>query len=133
MRGSATHFLYAAVTERKDVKVEKTYLQQVGERLHECRTRNFFSRKELAEKADVPISSVKMMKRGEAAIGIDEATKICNVLGCSTEFMLTGNYGMAEFAKLYQKIMNLPDINSDNLQKIVRCFGKAAQSFIVNI
>ncbi len=102
--------------------MEKTYLQQVGERLHECRTRNFFSRKELAEKADVPISSVKMMERGEAAIGIDEATKICNVLGCSTEFMLTGNCGLTEFTKLYQKVMNIPDINSDNLQKIAKVF-----------
>ena len=98
--------------------MEKTYLQQVGKRLFECRSKNFFSRKELAEMADVPLSSVKMMERGEQAIGIDEATKICNVLGCSTEYMLTGSYGMMEFTRLCQKLMNLPDINSDNLQKI---------------
>ncbi len=102
--------------------MEKTYLQQVGDRLFECRNHNLFSRKELAERADVPLSSIKMMERGEKAIGIDEAIKICNVLGCSTEYLLTGNYGTTEFSKLYHKIMNLPDMNSDNLQKIASAF-----------
>lgn len=57
--------------------MEKTYLQQVGERLIECRTRNFFSRNELAERAGVPISAVKTMERGEEAVGIEDAFKIC--------------------------------------------------------
>ena len=102
--------------------MEKTYLQLVGERLQECRTRNFFSRRELAERAGVSIYSVKKMERGEEAVGIDEATKICEVLGCSTEYMLTGNCGLTEFTKMNQKIMNMPNINFDNLQKIVKSF-----------
>lgn len=90
--------------------------------MFECRNQNLFSRRELAERAGVPLSSVKTMEKGETAIGIDEASKICKVLGCSTEYMLTGNCGLTEFAKLYQNIMNLPDINSDNLQKIASAF-----------
>ena len=102
--------------------MEKTYLQQVGERLAECRTRNFFSRKELAERAGVPISSVKMMERGEQAIGIEDALKICKQLDYSVEYILTGNCGMQELIRMNQKILNLPNISSDNLQKIAQAF-----------
>lgn len=102
--------------------MEKTYLQQVGERLAECRTRNFFSRKELAERAGVPISSVKMMERGEQAVGIEDALKICKQLDYSVEYILTGNCGMQELIRMNQKILNLPNISSDNLQKIAQAF-----------
>ena len=102
--------------------MEKTYLQQVGERLTECRIRNFFSRKELAERAGVPISSVKIMERGEQAVGIEDALKICKQLDYNVEYILTGNCGMQELIRMNQKILNLPDISSDNLQKIAQAF-----------
>ena len=84
--------------------MEKTYLEQVGERLSYCRTSNLFSRRELAERAGVPVSSVKMMERGEKAIGIDEALKICNELNCSIGYILTGNLGLQEVLRLSQSI-----------------------------
>ncbi len=102
--------------------MEKTYLQQVGERLISCRTHNFFSRKELAERSGVPISSVKMMERGEEAVGIEDALKICKVLDCSIEYILTGNCGLTELIRLNQKILNLPDVCSENLHKIALAF-----------
>ena len=100
----------------------KTYLQQLGDRLYECRTRNLFSRRELAERAGVSVASVKTMERGEAAVGIEDAIKICNVLDCSTEFLFTGNYGLKELIQLNRKILGLPNIKSENLQKIARAF-----------
>lgn len=102
--------------------MEKTYLHQVGERLQKCRTHNFFSRKELAERAGVSISSVKTMERGEEAVRIDDALKICKELGYSTDYILTGNCGLQEFIRMNQKILNLPDILSENLQKIAQAF-----------
>lgn len=66
--------------------MEKEYLKEVGERLYRVRTNNLFSRKELAKMADVPIESVKNMERGEEAVGIYDAIKICNVLNCSAEY-----------------------------------------------
>ncbi|MBQ7288900.1 MAG: helix-turn-helix transcriptional regulator [Clostridia bacterium] len=102
--------------------MEKTYLQQVGERLQQCRTRNFFSRKELAERAGVPISSIKKMERGQEAVGIDDAIKICKELDSSAEYILTGACGLTELIRLNQKILNLPDIRSENLQKIAQAF-----------
>lgn len=102
--------------------MEKTYLQQVGERLKECRNRNFLSRKELANLADVPIASVVMMEKGEKAIGIEDALKICKELDYSVEYILTGNCGVLELTRLNQKIMKLPEVKTDNLQKIAQAF-----------
>lgn len=102
--------------------MEKTYLREVGERLAECRANNLYSRKELAERAGVPVAIVKMMECGEDAVGIDDALKICNELDCSIEYMLTGNCGFKEIAKLNQKILNLPNIRSENLEIIAKAF-----------
>ncbi len=102
--------------------MEKTYLEQVGERLFQCRTRDFLSRRELAERAGVPVSSVKMMERGEKAIGIDEALKICNQLDCSIEYILTGNFGLREMIRLNHKIFNMPEMSTENLQKVAHAF-----------
>lgn len=103
--------------------MEKTYLKQVGERLLECRSRSFFSRKELAERAGVPISSVKMMERGEEAVGIDVAFKICNELDYSAEYILTGKCGLLELIRMNQKIFDLPD-NLENLQKFAQALWR---------
>ncbi len=102
--------------------MEKTYLQQVGERLIQCRTRNCFSRKELAERAGVSIDSVKIMERGEEAVGIEDALKICKELDYSVEYILTGNCGLQEMVRLNQKILNLPDIRLENMQTIAQAF-----------
>ncbi len=102
--------------------MEKTYLEQVGERLFQCRTRDFLSRRELAERAGVSIYSVKMIERGEKAVGIDEAMKICEVLGYSTDYILTGKCGLHEMVYMNQKVLDLPDVSSENLQKIAQAF-----------
>ena len=102
--------------------MEKTYLQQIGERLIECRTHNFFSRKELSERSEVPVSVIKTMERGEEDVSIEAILKICKQLDCSIEYMLTGNCGVKELIKLNQKILNLPELRSENLQKIAQAF-----------
>ena len=102
--------------------MEKTYLQQVGERLFECRNRNLFSRKELAKRAGVSIETVKMMERGEGIVGIEDATKICNILNSSTEYILTGNCGLKELIRLNQNFLGLPNERSENLQKMAQAF-----------
>ncbi len=118
MRGFAAHF-FCAKNERK---MKKTYLKQVGERLQECRTRSFFSRKELAEQANVAVQKVRLMERGEEAVNIEEAIKICNVLDFSLDYILTGNCGIKEWVRLNQKFLSLPEDNSENLQRIVQTF-----------
>ena len=101
---------------------EKTYLEQVGERLGLCRRHNFLSRAELSKRTDVKITTISALEHGNASINIEDAVKICKELDCSIEYLLTGNCGMPELIRLNQKFLNLPDIHSDNLQKNAKAF-----------
>lgn len=101
---------------------ENNYLKEVGKRLMKCRNRNFISRQELAKRANISVHSIIKMEKGEEAIGIEDAVKICEYLGYSVEFILTGKCGFREFVRMNQKILQFPDIYSDNLQKVATAF-----------
>lgn len=109
--------------------MEKTYLQEVGERLLECRNRSFFSRQELAKKSGVSVHTIITMEKGEQAIGIDAAVKICNTLGYSIEYILTGNCGFLEFIRMNQKLLELPNVHPQNLQKIASAFWQTCPRY----
>ena len=110
--------------------MEKTYLQEVGERLFECRSHNFISRKELAKRAGASVYDMAKMERGEEAIDIERATRICRVLGYSLDYILTGSCGLCEIVKMNQAILNSPDIYSKNLQKITEAFWASCPKYI---
>ncbi len=114
-------FLCSKTIERMK-KMDKTYLQEVGERIASCRSHGFFSRKELARRADVPVQSIAMMERGERGLSIEETVKICRVLGCSIDYILTGQCGLTEWLRMNQKILNLPAVSFDNMEKIASAF-----------
>lgn len=101
--------------------MENAFLKQVGNRILTARIRRDLSRKRLADQADVQISAVIQMEKGTEAINIEDAVKICNALGFSAEYILTGNCGMAEFFRLQQHLLNLPDVNQ-NLHEIATIF-----------
>lgn len=65
--------------------MEKIFLESVGERVVEGRIRRDFSRKTLAKRAGVHISSVIQMKKGIEAVNIEDTIKICNALEYSVE------------------------------------------------
>ena len=109
--------------------MEKTYLQQVGERLQKCRNHTFLSRKALAKQSGVSISTIVKMEHGNEAVSIEDATKICKTLGYSTEYILTGNCGFTEFIKMNQQLSNAPDIHTANLEKIATTFWETCPKY----
>ncbi len=109
--------------------MEKTYLQQVGERLQKCRNHNFLSRKALSKQSGVSISTIVKMEHGNEAVGIEDAIKICKGLGYSTEYILTGNCGLSEFVKMNQQLLSSPDINYANLEKIATAFWETCPKY----
>ena len=102
--------------------MEKTYLQQVGERLSNCRRQNFISRAELSRRTGVETIAISSLENGNESIDIEDAVKICQELDCSVEYLLTGNCGIIELTRLNQRIANLPDIHLGNLEKVARTF-----------
>ncbi len=102
--------------------MEKTFLEHVGDRVVAGRIRRGLSRKRLAERAGVHISSVLRMERGQEAVNIEDAVKICNELEFSVEYILTGNCGMTEFLQTLQIISNMPGMNYKNLHQVAFAF-----------
>ena len=102
--------------------MEKTYLQQVGERLYQLRSHGLYSRRELAERAGVSIYAVKSMELGKQVTSVEDVVKICKVLGCSMDYVFTGEYGLAEFAKTNQKLLNIDNLRVESLQKMTKAF-----------
>lgn len=102
--------------------MEKTYLQEVGERVRVCRNRRFISKVELSKLTGVSVNTITKMEKGKEAIGFDEAVKICESLQCSTEYIFTGNCGILELVKMNLKILNMPSLYSENLQKVASAF-----------
>ena len=94
----------------------------MGERLYECRSRNLYSRRELAERAGVGVHTVKAMELGEQAVTLEDAVKICKELDCSMEYLFTDKCGLAELIKINQKALSLSDVPVENLQKIAQVF-----------
>ena len=105
--------------------MEKTYLQEVGERLAMCRNHSFISRKELARRAEVSLHTVACMERGDGAVGICDAVKICRVLGQSTDYILTGNCGLSEWMQMNRTLFDLPEVPPEQLEKVARAFWNA--------
>ena len=102
--------------------MEKTYLQQVGDRLAQLRRHNFISRAELSRRTGVKTTVISNLENGNASIDIEDAVKICKELDCSIEYFLTGNCGIIELVRLNQKIASSPYIHTGNLEKIAKAF-----------
>ena len=109
--------------------MEKTYLEQVGERLALCRRHNFISRADLSKRTKVKVTAIRDLENGIASINIEDAVKLSNELDCSIEYLLTGKCGLTEFIKLNQKILNLPDVHSGNLEKVAYAFWNTCPKF----
>ena len=115
-------FLLRKFNGKDDRQMEKTYLQEVGERLFSLRSHGFMSRKELAKRTEIPVQTIAKMEQGKRAIDISDVTKICRALGCSTDYLLTGGCGFIEFLRLNQKIFGLPEISLTNMETVARAF-----------
>ena len=101
--------------------MEKTFLQQVGDRLHEGRIRRDFSRKTLAERAGVHISAVIRAERGED-IPLESMVKLCKELEFSIEYVLTGECGFLELSRMLQRISNMPNLSTTSLHRVATAF-----------
>ena len=100
----------------------KTTLQQVGERITEGRIRKAISRKTLAEQAEVPLTSVYRLEKGERGVDLEDALKICKELEFSVGYLLTGGCGLKEFCRIQRQILNMPDLYDENLLRVATAF-----------
>lgn len=63
----------------------------IGQRITDIRERLQLNQKELAEKTGLNESVMNRIEKGTRAVRDDEIIKIAQVLGVTTDFLLTGN------------------------------------------
>ena len=82
-------------------------LAEIGNRISVERRRNNITQEQLAEKMNVSIQMISNLERGNKAIKINNLVNLSQILGVSTDYILTGNKNLNEKSALLDKLSNL--------------------------
>lgn len=85
----------------------KTFLEQIGERVYNKRKKQKLSQAELAEKIGVSVQMISNLECGKKAIRPDNIVKVCEALNISTDYLLTGYTADNEMSEILEKLSNL--------------------------
>lgn len=99
-------------------------LTEIGNRISVERRRNNITQKQLAEKMNVSIQMISNLERGNKAIKINNLVNLSQILGVSTDYILTGNKNLNEKSALLDKLSNL---SSDDYLIIETLINKLAE------
>ena len=88
-------------------------LVEIGKRISTERKRNNITQEQLAEKMNVSIQMISNLERGNKAIKINNLLNLSQILGVSTDYILTGNKNLSEKSAISDKLFNLS--NADYL------------------
>ena len=99
-------------------------LAEIGNRISVERRRNNITQEQLAEKMNVSIQMISNLERGNKAIKINNLVNLSQILGVSTDYILTGNKNLNEKSALLDKLSNL---SSDDYLIIEALINKLAE------
>lgn len=99
-------------------------LTEIGNRISVERRRNNITQEQLAEKMNVSIQMISNLERGNKAIKINNLVNLSQILGVSTDYILTGNKNLNEKSALLDKLSNL---SSDDYLIIETLINKLAE------
>ena len=99
-------------------------LTEIGNRISVERRRNNITQEKLAEKMNVSIQMISNLERGNKAIKINNLVNLSQILGVSTDYILTGNKNLNEKSALLDKLSNL---SSDDYLIIETLINKLAE------
>ena len=99
-------------------------LAEIGNRISVERRRNNITQEQLAEKMNVSIQMISNLERGNKAIKINNLVNLSQILGVSTDYILTGNKNLNERSALLDKLSNL---SSDDYLIIETLINKLAE------
>ena len=85
----------------------KTFLEQIGERVYNKRKKQKLSQAELAEKIGVSVQMISNLECGKKAIRPENIVKICEALNISADYLLTGYTADNEMSDILEKLSNL--------------------------
>lgn len=99
-------------------------LVAIGNRISTERKRNHITQEQLAEKMNVSVQMISNLERGNKAIRINNLLTLSQILGVSTDYILTGAKSTLEKTTLLDK---LSDLSNDDYQLIERLIEKLSE------
>ena len=82
----------------------ETFLEKMGQRLHDRRKQLRLTQEEVAERAGVNSQMISTAETGRKALRPENIDKICSALEISTDYLLRGVIGNSELDALSQKV-----------------------------
>lgn len=104
--------------------MKNTQLQDIGNRICNCRKSMGYTQEKLAESMNVSIQMISNIERGNKAIRIENLIKLCGILNVSTDYILKGEKTTAENNTLTKKISCLTEDNRMIVELLVDTFLK---------
>lgn len=91
----------------------------IGERICTRRKQLGFTQEQIADKMDVSVQMISNLERGNKAIKIDNLIKISDILGVSTDYILTGKNTNEDISEVAKRISGLPKEDFDMINMLV--------------
>ena len=105
-------------------------LKSIGERIRQLRKQNGMTQEQLAELLDVSIQMVSNLERGNKAIRISNLVRLSEILGVSTDFILTGRMNDVDIGGDAGKFAELSEQNRNMIRMLIdyciknQCFSR---------
>lgn len=94
-------------------------LKSIGERICQLRKQNGMTQEQLAELLDVSIQMVSNLERGNKAIRISNLVRLSEILGVSTDFILTGRMNDVDIGSDAGKFAELSEQNRNMIRMLI--------------
>lgn len=94
-------------------------LADMGKRLSSQRKQLGMTQEQLAEKMDVSIQMISNMELGKKAIRPENLAKVCEILGISSDYVLTGEIYSMEESEILSKAKKLSPQDLTLINKII--------------
>lgn len=99
-------------------------LVEIGKRISIERKRNNITQEQLAEKMNVSIQMISNLERGNKAIKISNLLNLSQILGVSTDYILTGSKNSFEKSALSDKLSNLSNDDYMIIEALINKLSK---------
>ena len=101
-------------------------LKGIGDRICTKRKQLGLTQEQVADKMDVSIQMISNLERGNKAIKIDNLIKISEILGVSTDYILTGKNTTEDNSTLTSRISSLSKEDFEMIDMLVEyCIKKS--------
>lgn len=95
-----------------------TELQEIGLRISQRRKELNLTQEKVADLMDVSVQMVSNLERGIKAIKIDNLIKVSEILGITTDYILTGKHTLNDHNIMLLKLLKLSDDDFDMIDML---------------